>query len=759
MKKIYAVSIALFATLVVARAQTIPVSLWQETAKPATPELVERTWLPLDYRYMHLDVAAMKAALSTAPDELNTSIKDSKFILQLPMPDGTIQHFKMVYAPFMHRDLAAVFPEIRTFTGQGIEDATATIKCDVTQFGFHGYILSSNYTVYIDPVNLHDVNDYLIYYKHNSGRIPSFTCGVEDELPGSDPISALKNGSNPAVQKTIGGTLRTYRLALACTGEYSAVFGSTVANSLAAMNTSMNRVNGVYEKELCIHLTMVPNDTLLIFLDPVTDGYSNNDGSAMLGQNQTKCTVTLGGANYDMGHVFSTGGGGIAQLGCICSSSSKAKGVTGSPSPVGDPFDIDYVAHEMGHQFGGNHTFNCETGACFGNRAFTAAYEPGSGITIMAYAGICGGSDNLAAHSIPTFHPKSFDEIIVFSQTGGGNTCAVQTQTGNTAPSIALQSNYIIPYKTPFRLVGSGTDPDGDVLTYSWEEYDLGPAGSWNAPKGTAPLFQPYNPTLSGTRLCPKLSNVLNAVVNGNVASRGNWMPDTGRVVKFRMTARDNKAGGGGVTNNDANALVQLTAVNTSSNGFRISSPNTTGINWPALSWQTITWAVGGSDANGINCAEVDIWLSTDGGQTFPYLQALQVPNTGSYSCVILDQQGTQCRFMIEGHGNVFFDINDKDFTISAVTAIAENELSKYISVFPNPSIGEFGFALNNNKIQGAVTIDIYDATGRLIKSEKANVDAGNNIVTVDLSAATKGVYNAVIRSASGVTSKRLLKQ
>lgn len=759
MKRIYALSIALFATIIVAEAQTIPVSLWQEAPKPASAEQVERTWLPLDYRYMHLNVAAMKAALNTAPDEMNTSLKDSKFILQLPMPDGTIQHFKMVYAPFMHRDLAAVYPEIRTFTGQGIEDATATLKCDVTQFGFHGYVLSSNYTVYIDPVNLHNANDYVIYYKHNSGRIPSFTCGVEDELPGSDPITALKNGNSASVQKTIGGTLRTYRLALACTGEYSAVFGGTVANSLAAMNTTMNRVNGVYEREVCIHLTMVPNDTLLIFLDPVTDGYTNNDGSAMLGQNQTKCTVTLGGANYDMGHVFSTGGGGIAQLGCICSSSSKAKGVTGLGTPYGDQFDIDYVAHEMGHQFGGNHTFNCETGACFGNRAFTAAYEPGSGITIMAYAGICGNSDNLAAHSIPTFHVKSFDEIVIFSQTGGGNTCAVQTQTGNNPPTIALQSNYNIPYKTPFRLVGSGTDPDGDTLTYSWEEYDLGAAGSWNLPKGTAPLFQPYNPTLSGTRLCPKLSNVLNAVVNGNVASKGNWMPDTGRVVKFRMTARDNRAGGGGVTNNDATALVQVTAVNTSTNGFRISSPNTTGISWPALSWQTITWQVGGSDANGINCAQVNIWLSTDGGQTFPYLQALQVPNTGSYSCVILDQQSTQCRFMIEGDGNVFFDINDKNFTISAVTAIAENELSKYVSVFPNPSSGEFGFAVNNNKIQGEVTVDIYDATGRLIKSEKATVDAGNNIVTIDISAATKGVYNAVIKSESGVTSKRLLKQ
>jgi hypothetical protein len=616
-------------------------------------------------------------------------------------------------------------------------------------------VISASQTYFIDPLNQQTDNKYIMYFKQDVGRTPSFECGVEDM---DDHLHVYKNG-NTSVSKTIGTELRTYRLALACTGEYANFHGGTKPLVLAAMTTSMNRVNGVYEREVCIRMNLVPNDTLLIFLDAATDGYDNNSGGAMLSQNQTKCVNIIGLNNFDIGHVFSTGGGGIANLGCVCKSSSKAQGVTGSPSPINDPFDIDYVAHEMGHQFGANHTFNCETGACQGNRAFTAAYEPGSGITIMAYAGICGSSDNLASHSIPTFHPKSFDEITIYSQTGSGNTCAVKSPTGNNPPTMTLQGNYTIPYKTPFRLVALGNDIDGDTITYSWEQYDLGPAGSWNVPVGNAPLWRPYLPTLSGTRLCPKLTNVLNAVANYTAQSKGELRADTARTLKFKCTVRDNRAGGGGVTNNDANALVTLNVINTSSLGFRLTNPNVTGISWPALSWQTITWDVAGTTGNGINCANVNIWLSTDGGLTFPHLQAWQVPNNGSYSCVILNQQSTQCRFMIEGDGNVFFDINDKNFTIGVPTAISENVWAQFVSVAPNPSTGGFQFALNTSKIYGDVTIKVLDINGKQLLEEQHFIEVGNNLIEINLANKANGIYQALIISNNGVAAKRLIKQ
>ncbi|MFM9055880.1 MAG: reprolysin-like metallopeptidase, partial [Bacteroidota bacterium] len=382
-----------------------------------------------------------------------------------------------------------------TYAGQGVEHRDEILRLSITEHGLHAMVLSPRGDVYLDPLNPGDRINHLVYYKGDFRPNRPFECATDDQELYKEIKQKLKLGSGGgSVLRTHGTQLRNYRLAMAATGEYTAYHGGTKSSALSAIVVSMNRVNGIYEKEVAVRMTLIPNDTLIIYTNGSTDPYTNNDGSTMLGENITNCNSVIGSANYDIGHVFSTGGGGVAYLGVPCTS-NKAGGVTGSGSPVGDAFDVDYVAHEIGHQFGGQHTFNSVTGSCGGgNRSSGSAYEPGSGITIMAYAGIC-GADNLAPNSIAYFHTHSFDQIVNYITTGSGNTCPTTTATSNTPPSATPAGlAYTIPFQTPFELSATGSDANGDAITYSWEEYDLGPSGTWNAPSGNAPLFRPFPP-------------------------------------------------------------------------------------------------------------------------------------------------------------------------------------------------------------------------------------------------------------------------
>jgi hypothetical protein len=569
--------------------------------------------------------------------------------IALPLPDGSFGRFAVVESPVMAPELQARYPGIRTYAGTGIDDPSATVRFDLTPAGFHAFILSAGGTIYIDPIQRGNDRHYQSYYKRDFRPDKVFGgCTIVDE----DGMSAEIQRLVAAGLQGSGGQLRTYRAAVATTGEYTAFHGGTVALGLAAVVTSMNRVDAVYEKEVSIRMVLVASNDLIIYTNSSTDPYTNSSGSTMLNQNQTTLDAVIGTASYDIGHVFSTGGGGIATLGGVCRAGLKARGVTGSPSPIGDAFDIDFVAHEIGHQFGGQHPFNGSSGNCTGtNRNASTAYEPGSGSTIMAYAGIC-APQNLQMNSDDYFLWISIQQIISYSTSGYGNGCPVTTPTGVIAPMAEAGSGgFAIPISTPFALTAAAAATGSP--TFCWEEADLGSAGAPDAPVGNAPIFRSFDPTADPTRTFPKAGDLLN-----NVHTIGELLPSYARTLSFKVTVRDVQAGGVGVANDTISFRVA------SSGPFVVTSPNTA-VSWPGGSQQMVTWNVAGTTVTPVSCASVNLRLSTDGGYTFPTVLVAGTPNDGSELVTLPDLPTTLARVKVEAAANVFFDISNVNFTIT----------------------------------------------------------------------------------------------
>jgi Metallo-peptidase family M12B Reprolysin-like len=671
------------------------VSLWRQVSDENTVVRGRRLLIPEKYKVFRLNQRTLDSTLAVAPLEFSEAAKQSLTIMELPMPDGRLARFRIEESPVLSTEIAAQFPDWKSYQGYGIDDPTATLRFDWTATGFHAQILSPTGTVLIDPYQENDRENYIVYYKRDVPKPDSaFHCDF-DNKPEQNYTESL--GGAPSFSN--GVQIRTYRLAMAATGEYTAFFrqvGDTDAQAQTrafnAIVVTINRVTGIYRRDFAVSFTFV-SGTNLVYPNAATDPYANTSGD--LSANQTNIDAVIGNANYDIGHLVGTGGGGVAGLGVTCRTGAKAVGLTGSPSPVGDPFDIDYVAHEMGHQMGGNHTFNSINDNCNGNRNSGTAFEPGSAATIMGYAGICGAAD-LQRNSIDNFHIGSMTEAINYKD-GTGATCGTLSG-ANAVPVIAPLTDYTIPFRTPFVLNATATDADANPLTYSWEEYDANLTAS-NYPAApddddttllARPLFRSYSPSTANFRDFPSLPFILNnsneppvnftgtsptgILCSFGTCVTGEDLPSIARTMNFRVAVRDGQGGA-------ADAGMILTVVNTVT-PFQVTAQNTAS-SWGTGSTRTVTWDVSTTNAAPINTANVKISLSTDGGQTFPTVLLASTPNDGSEAITVPNTPTTQARIKVEAVGNIFFDINDVNFAITVGPTAAAVSISGRV-ILPN---------------------------------------------------------------------------
>lgn len=632
-------------------AQATP-GYWQESGRQSVDVVGDS---PAAFRAVELDWSALRSAMASQPGGIG-------FELALPAPDGSTRTFMLSDSGVMPAALAARYPEIRSYVGI---DANGTqARVDISPLGLQATVYAKGGTWLVRPERLGMENHYLSFRRSDLSPGNGFRCEVHGDVSNNQP-DPFRQGPQPLT--TTGVVKRDYRAAVAANHQYVQAVAAammppttpTVALGLAAVVAAVNRVDQPYGQDFSIHLTLIATNDQLIFPDAMGDTFGSdafNNGDSL---NQITAAITgiVGVSNYDIGHLFTTGAGGVAGLGVVCNTNSKGRGTTGlsnGSTLQTDTFYIDYVAHEMGHQFGGSHTFNGSNSNCGGgNRSASSAYEPGSGSTIQAYAGICGVTNNLQAHSDPYFHARSLLQMGTYSTSGTGGSCSANTPKPDAPPVVPALASYTIPANTPYVLTGSATTTaPGATLSYTWEQYDLGAANNdLTQDLGTGPIQRSWLPTTTPRRYLPRLSNLL-----GGTGVIGEILPTTTRTMTYRLSARDNVAAGG-----SSNSADQTLAVVNTAGPFVLTAP-TNGATWTfGGAPVTISWNVAMTDLPPVLCTNVNIDLvAADTAQENLIVLAplaTGVANNGSKSVAIPNVSAT-ARVRVACANNIFFNIS-----------------------------------------------------------------------------------------------------
>lgn len=605
-------------------------ALWSDIQTRQTSENL------IQQRHLSLNEQALHHLLINAGSEPS---------LSLPLPTGGFAKVQLIPVETLSSMIAAQLPDWQTWQIKGLDGQVMSGRAELTALGFTAMLMMQNGdTLFIDPTTATPKAAERSYRslskQSNSGLFKNnFQCATHETAQTEEQAEQA-----PVIAARAGEDLKTYDIAIAATGKYTQYHGGSKTTALSAITTTINRMNEIYQRDLSIKLRLVSGVTT-IYSDSSTDPYPSS-GSTLLKENQTVLDNLIGSENYDVGHLFTTGDGGVAVVEGACRNSYKAQGVSGWDTPTGDIFAIDYVAHEVGHQFGATHTFNSEAGSCSGNnRIGKTAYEPGSGSTIMSYAGIC-SPDNLQAHSDPMFHSGSINQITSYTQSSTGATCADSTSLSNTNPVVNAGQDYTIPARTPFTLTGSATDGNSDPLSYSWEQIDLGTASKVDIDTGDNALVRAQLPSSSASRTIPRLTDLLSGS-----HTYGETLSSQTRAMNFRLQARDGK---GGIGSDEMIVHVQDTG-----SAFEITAPKNVSLS--AGSVLNVTWNVAKTDQAPISCANVDIALnmsSTTPNENFQTLLS-NTANDGAASVTLPSSLGTKNTIRVKCSNNIFFALSD----------------------------------------------------------------------------------------------------
>lgn len=636
-------------------------TLWTHVESDQIPQVKfeNSLILPNHFQALKLDQEGLKKLLWKAPMERTSESLNNALRIPLPMPDGTYQEFELSESPIMHSDLSAKYPGIKTFAGRGIDHPEYTLRVAFTHLGAHVIIHELSKIIYIEPHSRNQDVYYMSYYSSDHpDNISDLTHWNHEHVLEYEN----KFGAYQSANKNMGPVdLYNYRFAVACSGEYTQSFGS-VANALSAVVNVTNIINSVLERDAAVRFTLVPNQEDIIWLDPTTDPFTNGGTSGiLLPQAHNAIVNNIGLDNFDTGHLFTTScSGGIAGVtgGRICNPSGKGRILTCRyPNNFGG--FAGTALHEIGHHLSAGHTWNnCPTlppDLINSQYSASTAWEPGSGSTLMSYSGACGSANNIGADD-DYLHSGSIEEMMFFTR--DVVSCGEVISTNNNMPEaeIDLQDGFYIPISTPFRLTGMASDPDGDNMTYNWEQFDLGPQGDLGQPTGNAPIFRSIPPSGNLTRWFPKIVNVINSIPD-----RTEVLPTYSRDLTFRFTVRDNNPEVGGVTWDE----VEFEATE-QAGPFVVTYPDFSET-WAVNEQVDITWDVANTDnAAHVNCQFVDIYLSTNGGYTYPVMIAEGVPNDGSETIFVPDVTTTAGRIMVAASDNVFYDINNYNITIQS---------------------------------------------------------------------------------------------